>query len=493
MSPDFVVRWCLTLLFAACFSQLAVADKLKLDLSSFREAKQYGGGHRSSAASDVMASSNQEEAVVGVGLIDALQRWADALEAQIGLMRSEMTELRASGRRLREEAATARQEGVDARREATALRKELNALRGEMGNDMGRYGTTVATLSSDVKTLSTSFTTFLTHYDKTLIELRANDSLTLEQVQWAKGQVKDLSATLGASDHNVEHKMETVKSSIEKLHDRVAVLTQADYILEERIKGNDNRTETYARTLGREIASIRKTTVTSSLFKEAVTSISQEIDSIRSDVDKNVSTLTFSVKAIEQAHRLTAHNLTKSIGDLDLRVDKLGRDLQAQARAFGEDFLNFQKSIDFAKTKYDELTGVTSGLQTGLRRQERVIANVTTEISRELTLLSTRQEATDGRLTEDVKAVTESLNTFVGQVGAEIIKLHTADEELKLRAGDLESSLFGGDAPEDVDQRTPSNAAGTRIGVSEGGGQGLSQRVSALEQGFATFRSNFYW
>ncbi len=43
----------------------------------------------------------------GVGLIDALQRWADALEAQITLMRGEMADMRRENRALREEAARA--------------------------------------------------------------------------------------------------------------------------------------------------------------------------------------------------------------------------------------------------------------------------------------------------------------------------------------------------------------------------------------------------
>ena len=55
----------------------------------------------------------------------------------------------------------------------------------------------------------------------------------------------------------------------------------------------------------------------------------------------NHTTLTFSLKALEQSLQLSVHNATQTLVEKDL--------------AFEEDFISLRKSVSFAKDKYDEL------------------------------------------------------------------------------------------------------------------------------------------
>ena len=71
-----------------------------LDLKQFRTSRQF-------------QQAAKEEDGVAIGLIDALQRWADALEAQISIMKNEVLSLKSNNRHLKDEVSRVQEENVD--------------------------------------------------------------------------------------------------------------------------------------------------------------------------------------------------------------------------------------------------------------------------------------------------------------------------------------------------------------------------------------------
>ncbi len=465
----------------------------KLDLGRFAEAGLFRIGRQQQQQHFKEVSPGEDGGGGGggggVGLIDALQRWADALEAQITLMRGEMTEMRRENRALREESGRATREAAGARAEVEALRAEIRENQGEMVRANGGTETRVEALRGDLRTFSESFSDFLGHYDKTMRQVRTNHSVVQGQLEWTKKSVKDFSSTLGDQD------VDGIRGSVEELRESVAILSQADFILEERVRQGENRTEALAASVNKEFLKLRGSVVSAAAFREAMSNLSREVDSVTTEAGMNVTAVRFSVKALEQTLRLTLDDLTRSLTAVDDRTDKLANDLQVQNRAFTEDFMNFQKSIDFAKTKYDELTGLTEGLRVRLREHATLRQNLTTAMLKAMNELGGRIEETDARLEDEmgsrIQRLNASLHTFVGQVGAEVIKLHTTDEELNQRIEDLEEIVVG--------HEEGRHGGGGGVGAvtaydntkgSVGGSPSLRDRVSSLEQGMAGLKGN---
>ncbi len=444
----------------------------RLDLAEFKEGFSRIGRQQFKEISGGGGGGD----VVGVGLIDALQRWADALEAQITLMRQEMSEMRADNRKLREASTRAAAEAEAAKRELKDIRGKMKTNQGEMVRLSGGTEAKVESLREDLRTFSESFSDFLGHYDKTMRQVRGNHSTVQDQLEWTKKSVKDLSSTLG--DHNVDG----LRHSLDELGDRVTVLAQADYILEERVRQNENRTDVFAETLNKELLVLRNSIVSPSAFRQALANVSSQVEEVRAETGVNVTAVAFSVKALEQTMKTSFGDVTRLMTAADDKTDRLTKDVQVQAKAFAEDFMNFQKSIDLAKNKYDELSGVTEGLKVRLREHSTLRQNLTSAMLKAMNELGGRIGETDSKVDTfrpELEQLNESLNTFVGQVGAEVIKLHTMDEELNIRLEDLETAVGAG-----------GGVAGRNSNNKTASASSLSTRVNTLELKLNQIRGN---
>ena len=135
-----------------------------------------------------------------------------------------------------------------------------------MITDSHKIGGQVSDLENDLRVFSKSFSDFLQHYDKNVRTAKSNHSLLSQEVLWVKRSVNEIGQTLGSSNSALD----SVQGSVEKLSDSVAILSQADYILEERMRSNENRTEVYAATLNGEIMKLKASSVNPMDVKELV-------------------------------------------------------------------------------------------------------------------------------------------------------------------------------------------------------------------------------
>ncbi len=343
-------------------------------------------------------------------------------------MRKEMTELRAADRKSADELSTARLENADLRRQLDAVKAEAMANR---GNDE-RDRIEVDAMREDLRVFSRSFSDFLGHYDSVAREVRSNHSTLLKEIAWAKKSVRDLSSSLGQADHDVG----SVRTAVSELKDSVATLTQRDFILEKRLEASENLTETVATAINSEVTKIRESVVPAKTFAEAVAGLTKEIDLVARHMSKNISTTAQTLmKRVDASNRQASLALT----DLRATTDTLETDLKRQGQAFSQDFDSFQKSVDLAKQKYDELT-IT--LDKRLEQHAEMRGNLTAAMLRAMNELSDRVDENDAKLLTlkpDFEALDESHRQLVNQVGAEVVQLRVADANASKRLLKMET------------------------------------------------------
>ena len=113
------MRACLLLINICDSSSIEDFSFPKLELSEFLHPNQ-----RRNDRQFKQAAENSEDGVA-IGLIDALQRWADALEAQINLMRSEVVTLKSANRDLRNQVTELKESDAELRIEMQAMQASL--------------------------------------------------------------------------------------------------------------------------------------------------------------------------------------------------------------------------------------------------------------------------------------------------------------------------------------------------------------------------------
>lgn len=397
-------------------------DLQPLDLKQFRSGRQFK-----------QAASGNDDGVA-IGLIDALQRWADALEAQISIMKNEVLSLKNSNRNFKDEVIKVRDENKGLRTEVATLKALIQENQGNDEKDSDTIETKVDSMRNDLMVFSKSFSDFLEHYDTTVKETRTNHSMMTNQMVWIKNNVKDLSSTLGSSDHNVE----SVRSTIEGLQNSLQILSQTDFILEERLRSMENETKVTLESVSISIMKMQNTMVSPSFLNEAITNLTQDMHTLKVTTDVNITTLSFSVKAMEQTLTVMLQNTSMDVGTSIKKVhdfvNQLQGDFKLQSEAVQEDFDSFKKSIAFAKDRYDELLELTSTLDNKLEEHVDFRANFTRAVMAAMNDFGARlgdAESSMEVVMPQIDLINSSITTFIGQVGTEILNLQSKDEGLR--------------------------------------------------------------
>lgn len=177
-----------------------IAAAVKSDIPALNEVK-----HRLSRQfKDTLLNSGEEnpsDASIAMSLVDALQKWADALEAQISMMRVEVMDLKTSNRELSNEVSTLRTENQMLKTNFKEVESNIEAFEGETTG-----------IKDDLRVMSTSFSDFLDHFNQHSQTVSANHS-----------QLRDSLANLSP------------------VEDKVATIVTAFSALEDEVKANENR------------------------------------------------------------------------------------------------------------------------------------------------------------------------------------------------------------------------------------------------------------
>ena len=103
------------------------------------------------------------DANVAMSLVDALQNWADALEAQISMMRVEVLELKTSNRKLTEEVSDLKSENVQTKTQLETLGQSFMEFKGENKG-----------VQEDIRVMSSSFGDFIDHFNDFTVSVTVN-------------------------------------------------------------------------------------------------------------------------------------------------------------------------------------------------------------------------------------------------------------------------------------------------------------------------------
>ncbi|TRY70641.1 hypothetical protein TCAL_15045 [Tigriopus californicus] len=439
----------------------SLGDLEHLDLVQYRTSRQFKQA----------ASSNQDG--VAVGLIDALQRWADALEAQISLMRKEVISIKASNKRLKTEVDDTLDENKALKNQVSALAKDLadtrealNKSEGNMAKESSTVNTKVEVMRTDLQVFSKSFSDFLQHYQDHADQTKANVTSLSKRMNALKGSVQELSSSSGDISGEVKASLETMTNSI-------AVLTQTDYILQDRLKQTENMTQAFASEIGTEIMKLRTTIISPTFFNDAIGNLSREINNAKVENEMNITTLSFSVKALEQNIKLLLLNTTEeteeNIMTIKDAIKQIRQEIKLQSDAFATDFVSVRKSVDFAKGKYDELSIFADTINLKLRHNIEVRNNFTTVVLLAMNDLGSRIEVSEEALAElqpQLVAFNKSLSNLMGQVGTEILRLQDTNSVLQTRLGLLNDTMT---------EHQDATVVNSNVTI------GLSEKISGLE------------
>ena len=109
------------------------------------------------------SESVNNDANVAMSLVDALQKWADALEAQISMMRVEVLELKTSNRKLTEEVSDLKSENVQTKTQLETLGQSFMQFKGENKG-----------VQEDIRVMSSSFGDFIDHFNDFTVSVTLN-------------------------------------------------------------------------------------------------------------------------------------------------------------------------------------------------------------------------------------------------------------------------------------------------------------------------------
>ena len=126
--------------------------------TTMRNSKQFKDAFMNENDDNLDAS----EAGIAMSLVDALQKWADALEAQISMMRGEVLTLKSSNLELSNEVSNLRTKNEDCKMKINDLNQEHIRFKGETAEDF--------------QTMGSSITKFLDHFESFTSDTKSNVS-----------------------------------------------------------------------------------------------------------------------------------------------------------------------------------------------------------------------------------------------------------------------------------------------------------------------------
>ncbi len=250
------------------------------------------------------------DASIAVSLVDALQRWADALEAQISMMRDEVLDLKTSNRNLKDKVNT-----LSAEKEMLATK--VSSLESDLAANSGESANAVTGLQNDLRVISSSFGDFIDHFD------------SYSQGVWTNHtRLHDKIDNLVGSHEHLTNKSNAWRSDLDSHRNETAVtvtrLTETMKAIGEEVRANGNRiTQNMADTkaLG---ANVQLTLYNASLALSAdVEALNAQDEAFTQDFVNVRKTIEFVQGKYERMVNETRHfrnEITKSVEDLRNQV-----------------------------------------------------------------------------------------------------------------------------------------------------------------------------
>ena len=152
--------------------------------NAFPSLKNYVKQRMSKQFKDTLFDSQEavnNDASVAMSLVDALQNWADALEAQISMMRGEVLELKTTNRQLSDDLTDLKSENVQLKSQVETLGTSFMQFKGEAKG-----------VQEDIRVMSSSFGDFIDHFNDFTVSVTVNFTRVNKSMEVMKENVLHL-------------------------------------------------------------------------------------------------------------------------------------------------------------------------------------------------------------------------------------------------------------------------------------------------------------
>ncbi len=179
------------------------ADEFEKKSPSQRFAKQF-----KDALFGMNPNAGDKDSNVAMSLVDALQNWADVLEAQISMMRSEVLELKQTNRKLSQEVSALAGEKRQLTTRVESLSKSFMSLKGEaLMNEM----------QGDIRVMSSSFADFIDHFNDFSLSVNVNFTSFNQSLSLVSSQHESLTQLMSAEGDKMTEMSQKVEQNAENL------------------------------------------------------------------------------------------------------------------------------------------------------------------------------------------------------------------------------------------------------------------------------------
>lgn len=293
------------------------------------------------------------DANVAMSLVDALQKWADALEQQISLMRLEVVGLKTSNGQLVEKVSVLERDNGRLSGELGRMSLKLDELTGKISN-VGEDMKHMEVLKDDVVVMSTTFNQFIDHFQNYSLNVMTNYSLINDQMEITSSSYSSLVKA-------VESMSTESKSAISSLANNMDSVTLQISSMESSLTQYKNFTLVRIETIEKEMSSFTETMVNRTMIEKLVTHISDELNEIHIVTASNFTNMSNELKVMGTAFHHTLYNASvlifNDVEDIKKNVEQLNddvEDLKKSEVSFKKDLIDVTSSIEALSGNNDD-------------------------------------------------------------------------------------------------------------------------------------------
>ena len=423
---------CLDLSETAAVLNLAdVRTRISRQFQHLERHVDAAGGNDGDDDDDAKSGGDISETNIAMSLVDALQKWADALEAQISMMRDEMSTIRTSNDELSEKVSTLETVNSRLTSEVGHLTNRLDELTGKMNVVNDGMGV-VEGLRDDILVMSTSFGEFLNHFNNYSIAVMSNYSSITEELTSTSTSVKSLFSTMTSITSESQLSMKTFSTNLSKLTHHMSDM-------ESGLGLYKNFTLTRLEAIEKEVDVMNEAMINRTTVEKIVTRFSAEITEIRTVTEKNFSTVSEEMKDMATAFHQTLYNASflifHDVEEVKKKTDKVTSDLKKVGLTFRNDLKTMSASLEL-------MAGGLEDRWKNIEIRQTSFSSKIDDFFSSLKLFDVRIKEMDLQFPSSLNQLNLSLSASIGSLKTNVTHLDQAMDGVKSGLFKVESQMM---------------------------------------------------
>ena len=382
---------------------------------------------------DGKSGASVSETNIAMSLVDALQKWADALEAQISMMRDEVAVLKTSNNHLTDKVSSLEMDNVKLSDEVGHLNKKVDNLSGKM-DDVHTDMSVVEGLKDDIVVMSSSFGEFLGHFNNYSLAVMSNYSSVADELSSTVSSIRGLYSTITAMTADSQTLSRNLSSTMIKISTHMSDM-------ESGLGLYKNFTLHRIENIEKEIETMTVGMVNRTMVEKLVAHFSEEITEVKVSSSNNFSVISTEVKGMATAFHQTLYNASflifTDVEEVKSKADKLAfemKDLKSADQTLQNDLMTVSTNLEFvASTNEDRWRSTELKLAGQVNKLE--------DLSTALINIDNRLRDTES-IVPSFNKMNVSLSEFLGSLRSNVSQLDQTASEMKSGMFKMESQLM---------------------------------------------------